>query len=187
MKHITILTVAAVLPVLFAGCSRPQQVISSDPVSLPQVSVSQAMEASRAVLEEMQFSIEKYDPQAYYIRTRPLSGAQFFQVWRQDNASGYTSAQANLQSLRRIVEIEAKPYANRTYLECRVYVQQLSLPEEPVEGIRGLAGSYTDSSTSDQTLRLDSDRLEKMEWLDKGLDRALEEKILNKIRGKISS
>lgn len=187
MKKFTITTIAAVLPVLFVGCSKPQQVVSSDPVSLPQVSVSKAMEAARVVLEEMQFSIEKYDPQAHYIRTRPLSGAQFFQIWRQDNASAYTSAQANLQSLRRIVEIEAKPYANRTNIECRVYVQQLSLPEEPVESVRGLAASYTDSSRAEQTLRLGSERLEKMEWLDKGLDRALEQKILNKIRGKAAS
>ncbi|MBL7215613.1 MAG: hypothetical protein ISS71_08040 [Phycisphaerae bacterium] len=184
MKNITILTVVVGLQILFTGCSRPQQVISSDPVCLPQIDVSRAMQAARTVLEEMQFSVEKYDPEARYIRTRPLSAAQFFQVWRQDNASPYTSAQANLQSLRRIVEVEATPYANRTCLECRVYVQQLSLLEEPIVGAWGTAGSYTSSSSTYQTLRVESEQLEKMEWLDKGLDRALEQKILSKIRGK---
>ena len=184
MKNITILACGAVLLFSFAGCSRPQQVVSSDPVCLPKIDLDRAMEAARTTLQEMQFSIEKYDLEARYIRTRPLSGAQFFQLWRQDNASAYTSAEANLKSLRRIVEIEATPYPNRTCIECRVYVQQLSLPEQPVEGVISMAAGYTDSSAIKQTLRLESEQLKKMEWLDKGLDRALEQKILEKIRRK---
>lgn len=184
MKNITILIMVGLLLLLFAGCSRPQQVVSSDSVCLPQVSVDKAMDAARTVLEKMQFSIEKYDPDVYYIRTRPLSGGQFFEFWRQDNASGYDAAQSNLQSIRRIVEIEATPYANRTCLECRVYVQQLSLPETPLKSTHRMANSFTNSSATYQTLQLDRGQVQKMEWLDKGLDRELEQKILNKIRGK---
>lgn len=184
MKNVTISIAAGLLLSLLAGCTRPQQVVSSDSLCLPQISVDKSMDAARTVLEKMQFSIEKYDPDVYYIRTRPLSGGQFFELWRQDNASGYDTAQSNLQSIRRIVEIQATPYANRTCLECRVYVQQLSLPESPIRSTRLVAGSFTDSTTSYQTLQLDKEQLEKMEWLDKGLDRELEQKILSKIRGK---
>lgn len=187
MKNVILTAVTAVLGVWAGGCSRPEQVVSSDPVCLPQISLEKAMDASRDVLEDMQFSIEKYDADARYIRTRPLSGAQFFQVWRQDNASGHAAARANMQSLRRIVEIEATPYPTRTCLECRVYVQQLSLPEEPIQGAMRFAGTYTESTATEQTLRLESGQLEQMEWLDAGLDRELEQKILTKIREKAAS
>ncbi len=182
MKKTSILILVGVLLFSLNGCGKPEQVVSSDPLCLPGVNVPDAMEAAQDVLDQMQFSIEKYDPQARYIRTRPLSGAQFFQVWRQDNASAYTAAEANVHSLRRIVEIEAVPYANRTCLDCRVYVQQLSIPEKQIKGVISMAGAYTDSSTSTQTLSLDDEQLQKMEWLDKGLDRALEKKILDKIK-----
>ncbi len=182
MKKLMLLLLTGVLPVVLAGCSRPRQVVSSDPVCLPQIGVAQTMEAARTVLDRMQFSIEKYDPEVYYIRTRPLSGAQIFEFWRQDNASGYAVAKANLQSIRRVVEIEAVPAGNRTCIECRVYVQQLSLPETPLKSTRRVAATFTDSSTSYQTLELHNEQVKKMEWLDKGLDRELEQKILSKIR-----
>lgn len=184
MKNSIFLTFTALLAVLLAGCSQSQQVVSSQPECLPQVSLDQTMQTARTVLQKMHFSIEKYDPDARYIRTRPLSGAQFFEVWRQDNASAYTAARSNLQTLRRIVEIQATPYLTRTCLECRVYLQKLSLPEEPVRGTKKLAGTYTDSSTSEQSLQLDRDRLEKMEWLPASRDEALEMEILTRIREK---
>ncbi len=187
MKKITIFALSAALLCCAPGCSRPQQVVSSDPLCLPQVNVYDAMLAARTVLEQMQFSIEKFDPDVHYVRTRPLSGAQFFEFWRQDNASAYTGAQANLHSLRRVVEIQASPYPTRTCLECRVYVQQLSLPETPIEGTAGFAASYTNSSRNNQTLQVEKEQLQQMQWLDKGLDRQLEQKILTKIREKISS
>jgi hypothetical protein len=187
MKNIVSIVLITGLVFSAAGCSRPREVVSSDPVCLPRINTSAAMEAARAVLEDMRFSIEKYDPDALYIRTRPLSGAQFFEFWRQDNASAYTAARANLQSLRRVVEIEATPYPDRTCLECRVYVQKLSLPEQPIRGSKRLAETYTESSATQQSLQIEPKQLEQMEWLDAGLDRDLEQKILTKIREKVSS
>ncbi len=182
MKKLSILMVVGVILFSVTGCGKPEQIVSSDPLCLPGVGVSDAMEAAQKVLDQMQFTIEKYDAEARYIRTRPLSGAQFFQIWRQDNASVHTAAEANVQSLRRIVEMEITSDANRTCLACRVYVQQLSIPEKPIEGIIRMAGTYTVSSMSKQTLGLDDEQLEEMEWLDNGLDRALEKKILDKIK-----
>jgi len=186
MNKLVLAVVAAVFVVSLTGCSRPEQVVSSDPVCLPQVDLDRAMKTARTVLEDMQFTIDKYDPDALYIRTRPLSGAQFFQFWRGDNASAYTSARANLQSLRRFVEIEAMPYPTRTCLECRVTVQKLSLPEDPVRGASRMGGTYTESSDTEQSLRIEPAQLEQMEWLDAGPDRELEQKILTKIRENVS-
>lgn len=166
------------------GCGRPQQVVSSDQVCL-KFTGEQTMEAAKSVLQSMHFSLEKDDPQASYLRTRPLAGAQFFQFWRQDNADAYMTSQANLHSLRRTVEMEFYPQGDTVCMNCRVQVQRLSLPEQPVEGYLNFAGSFTESEQSRQTVQVDKDRLEAMEWLDAGLDRALEQKILKKVQKKL--
>lgn len=180
-----ILCCAAVLCLLgLAGCGRSQQVVSSDPICLA-VSGAQATKAAATVLEEMHFSLEKDDPEVGYIRTRPLTAAQFFQFWRQDNADAYMTSQANMQSLRRVVEMEFYPRGQTVCINCRVQVQRLSLPERPIEGIHNAAASFTDSRQSRQTIAIENEQLEKMEWLDAGLDRALEQKILKRVQRKI--
>ena len=104
-KNVTILFMMTAC-VLFSGCASNQQAVSDDPVCLPNTLTDQVMQTAQGVLLKMHFEIEKYDIDARYIRTRPLSGAQFFEIWRQDNATASSAAQANLYSLRRIVELE---------------------------------------------------------------------------------
>lgn len=168
----------------FAGCGRPQQIISSDPVCFD-FEIGQSMQAAKSVLRNMHFDLEKDDPQANYIRTRPLPAAQFFQFWRQDNADAYMTSQANMHSLRRSVEMEFYPKGQTVCIACRVHVQKLSVPEKPFEGYRNDAAAFTESETTEQTIKLDDSRLEKMEWLDAGLDRALEQKILKRVQQKL--
>jgi len=172
---------AAVCLVIAGGCSRPEQAVSSDPVCL-EFSAEQMMEAARTVLDDMHFGLEKDDSQSFYLRTRPLAGAQFFEFWRTDNADAYTAARSNLQSLRRIVELEFHPGQGTTCMVCRVRVQRLSIPETPIIGMAGLAGTYTSSSAGKQTMAVDEEQLAQMEWLDEGPDRALEQTILKNIK-----
>lgn len=167
----------------FAGCGRPQQVVSSDPVCLA-VTKQEAMEAAAKTLEEMHFRLEKNDPEIGYIRTRPLAGGQFFQFWRQDNADAYMTSQANLHSLRRTVDMEFEP-GQTICIRCRVQVERLSLPERPIVGMRNVAAAFTESEQTMQSIAVQKEQLEKMEWLDAGLDRGLEQKILKRVTRKI--
>jgi hypothetical protein len=173
--------VAALCLVIVSGCSRPKQVVSSDPVCLD-FTVEQMMGASRAVLDDMHFNLEKDDPQSFYLRTRPLAGAQYFQFWRKDNADAYTAARSNVQSLRRIVELEFYPGEGSTCMACRVSVQKLSIPEKPIAGMAGMSATFTTSNSSRQSMAVDEEQLERMEWIDEGPDRALEQKILRNIK-----
>ena len=163
---------------LFSGCGSEQQAVSDDPICLPNTPTDQAMQAAQAVLLKMHFEIEKYDIDARYIRTRPLSGAQFFEIWRQDNASASAATQANLYSLRRIVELECTPQDTTTCVQCRVRVLRLSVPEGPIEGAGQMGGIHTESSTRYQTLEVDRHKQAQIEWLDAGPDHDLERKIL---------
>ena len=185
MKKIFLSVAIIGLAVNISGCASSQQTLSTDPLCLPNTLNEQAMLKAQAVLEKMHFDIEKFDPEAGYIRTRPLSGAQFFEFWRQDNASAQAAAQANLHSLQRVAELEFTPQNTTTCVQCRVQVLRLSIPERPVEGNRQIASIYTDSSYREQSLQMDPDDLSGIEWIDVGPDRDLERKILKLIQKEI--
>ena len=182
MKKGLFVTIFALICVLGVGCASQDLSLPVEPVCQPNTSVDQAMESARTVLTKMQFELEKNDPEALYIRTRPLSGAQFFEFWRRDNASAISGAQANLHSIRRIVEVEFTPENTTTCVQCRVQVLRLSIPEQPLEGTTRMGGIYTESSFRSQTLEVDSHRAAEMEWLDAGPDHTLERKILKLVQ-----
>jgi hypothetical protein len=168
--------------ILFSGCGSQQQAASDNPLCLPNTNTDQVMTSAQAVLLKMHFDIEKYDTDAHYIRTRPLSGAQFFEIWRRDNASASSTAQSNLYSLRRIVELECIPQNTTTCVQCRVQVLRLSIPERPIEGATRMAGVYTESSSHYQTLEIDREKQAKIEWIQADPDHDLEQKILKLIQ-----
>ena len=169
---------------MVAGCGSERQAISSsnDPLCLPDTMPEQVMQAAQTILLDMHFDIEKYDTEARYIRTRPLSGAQFFEIWRQDNASVYSAAQANFYSLRRIIELEFIPQNTTTCVQCRAQVLRLSMPERPIEGAGHMGEAYTKSSSRYQTLEVNQDKQVQIEWIDIGADHDLERKILKRIQ-----
>lgn len=170
------------LCVCFGGCASQQLAQSTDPVCLPNTNTDEAMNAAETVLENMYFELEKYDPDELYIRTRPLSGAQFFEFWRRDNASGFATGQANLHSIHRVVELTFSEQETATCIQCRVQVLRLSIPERPIEGAGRIGHLYTESNTGSQTLQLDRSHISRIEWLDAGPDRELERRILKKIQ-----
>lgn len=173
---------AVVLCVSFGGCASQQLAQSTDPVCLPDTTTDEAMNAAQTILENMYFEIEKYDPDELYIRTRPLSGAQFFEFWRRDNASGFAAGQANLHSIRRVVELTFSAQGTATCIQCRVQVWRLSIPERPIEGAGRMRHLYTEGNTGDQTLQVDRSHIGRIEWLDAGPDRELERRILKQIQ-----
>jgi hypothetical protein len=182
MRKILFVTILAMVCMLVFGCASQDRSLPSDPVCLQDISADQAMDSARTILEKMQFELEKDDPESRYMRTRPLSGAQFFEFWRKDNASAFSGAQANLQSIRRIVELEFTSENTTTCIQCRVRVLQLSIPEQPLEGTTRMGGIYTHSTSRSQSLNIDKNRAAEMEWLDAGSDRSLEQKILKLIQ-----
>jgi hypothetical protein len=179
------LLVFGILAAVLAGCGKPQM-MQAQPVCLEAISQDKLMRVVEKTLFSMRFEIEKYDVENGVIRTRPLSGEQFFELWRSDNAGGFNTAESNLQSLQRTVEFTFQPQQTGVCMQCQVTTQRLSLPEEPIRGYYSSSALYTSSSRSKQQLDVDTDRLEQMKWTDLGRDAALEQKILQRIQQKIS-
>ena len=92
---------------LLAGCGgNQQQAAQAEPICLANVQKSQAMQIAEDVLAKMHFTVDKADAERGLIRTRPLAGAQFFELWRSDNVGAFNSAEANMHSIRRTVSLD---------------------------------------------------------------------------------
>lgn len=136
------------------------------------------MAAAKTALEDIGFQIEKYDVDAGFIRTKPLSGAQFFELWRGDNAGSRDVAEASLHSIMRTIEMTFKQTDGQLCVVCQVHVRRLSLPERDVAGTAGAYAMFTKSSSRLMTVRLDAEQQQQMAWVDMGMDANLARKVL---------
>ncbi len=163
------------------GCGKEAQMEKTVPICLESVSMNQLFASAERVLREMQFEIDKADQDAGQIITRPLRGGQFFEFWRQDNATAAASAESNLHSIQRIAEVRFDRTANAVCANCRVMVRRLSMPDQPIRGRGGTSGIFTESSRSRQSLQISSEVEGEVDWIYLGEDSALEQRILKKM------
>ena len=181
-KHGSLYLTALVLLVVFAGCAREDQIpeaIPSEPLCGQGGPKELIMQVAEDTLRKMQFVIEKNDLQAGIIRTKRLRGGQFFEPWRTDNAGVTAKAESNLHSISRTVQINVYQDPSSLWcIHCISQTSRLSIPEVEIYGYSRAAESFTDTESSLQTLRLESDELT---WIDLGPDPYLEELILGRI------
>jgi hypothetical protein len=187
MMEVRSLAVACVLAtVLFGGCGRPEHALTMDEFCAAGADKAGAMSAARAVLCEMHFGIDKYDVDAGYVRTLPLSGAQWFEFWRSDNVGEFNSAEANLQTLRRTAELSAVEKEGQVCVGCSVRTERLSLPQRQVSSGQAYR-MYSESDRSVQRLGMTEEQARQTEWTDLGIDRQLGTEILLRIRDKLTA
>jgi hypothetical protein len=174
-----------ILTALLAGCGKPVM-MQAQPVCLEAIGREKLMQAVEKTLYSMHFELEKYDVDNGVIRTRPLRGEQFFELWRSDNAGRFNTAESNLQSIQRTVEMTFQPQPTGICMQCQVTTQRLSLPEEAIQSFTSAPALLTASTQSKQALDVDTERAEQLRWIDLGRDAALEQKIIQRIQKTIS-
>jgi len=180
-RSIKALCLVCMVSGLLAGCGGQAQYDKLDKICLPETSKAGLMAAAERVLADMYFKIDKADIEDGFIRTRPLSGAQFFEFWRSDNIDAANTAQSNMHSIRRIVVLNISDEAQPLCVDCTVHTQRLSLPSRNVTTNQTYA-LFTKSGSSMQKLRLDPGQKAGMSWVDLGTDSKLETEILNRIK-----
>jgi hypothetical protein len=157
------------------------------------------MEVAEDILVKMHFTIEKADTNPAtlgidtrrwrgFIRTRPLTGAQFFEFWRSDNVGAGNWLESNLHSIRRVVELnmseqdEGPPQSgNRLCINCDVQIYRLSLPERRLNSSARAYDMFSKSSPALQRIELNAEQKEDMAWIDLGKDTQLAAEILKRI------
>jgi hypothetical protein len=173
--------------VLFAGCagqqrSGPQAVV----LCIADADAADAMRAAQAVLGRMCFTIEKADANLGIIRTQPLPGGQFFELWRSDNASFLHTAEANLHTIRRWVELRFRPDQGRLCIDCTVHIQRLSLPGNEVASVSQAYLIHLRSTRDMQTFSLTPRQKAEMAWIDSDNDELLAAEILKRIKQRVT-
>jgi hypothetical protein len=171
---------------VLAGCATAQKPTPNNgSVNIADISVAEAVEAAEAALSGMHFVVEKADPIQGVIRTKPLTGAQFFELWRSDNVGPAQTMEASLHTLRRFVELRLHSDGSQVHVSCSVHVQRLSLPASEIASVSQAYRMYSASTATVQRLELRPEQREGLAWIDLGEDPALAERILKHIVQKI--
>jgi hypothetical protein len=176
-----------VCALVLAGCAQPQREITINQVYVPDIGKTETMELVEDVLAKMHFTIEKADIQEGVVRTRPLSGAQFFEFWRNDNVGPDNSLQANLHTIRRTVEVQMSRQSTGLSIGCVVRVQLLSLPERELRSSARGYEMFSRSSAVVQRLQLHPEQEKSMAWIELRNDVLLAREILSRIESRIVS
>ena len=181
-----------VISLILAGCASQQQTEASDDggtkqVCLGDVDMAHAMQAAQEALIEMHFTIEKADAETGLIRTKPLSGAQFFEFWRNDSVGSFNKTEANLHSIRRTAELQISRNNDDTCIACQVTTQRLNLPEMEATSSAWAFAMFSQSGPTSQTMRLNPEQKEGITWIDLGKDGSLAAKVLEQIQGQFSA
>ena len=188
MNHLKIWHILATVAgtALLAGCAaQPQGQQATEPLSLAAVPRADVMQAARETLSAMHFSIDKFDVESGVVHTKPLRAAQFFEFWRNDNVGAFSAAEANLNTIRRFVELRIAERDDGLHVDCNVWVQRLSLPENQVASVSQAYRMHSQSTPSVQRLELEREQQKSMAWIDMGRDARLEAKILKRIESKV--
>ncbi len=171
---------------LFTGCAKQQQFEAVERICVTDTGKLEAMQAAEEVLGKMLFTIAKTDTESGFIKTRPLSGAQFFEFWRKDNVGAFNFSEANLHSIRRIVELDISQQGGQLCISCNVNIERLHLPEHEVSSTSRAYEMFSASSSLKQRLALNPEQKSGMAWVDLGKDARLETRILKRLKDKIT-
>jgi hypothetical protein len=160
------------------------------------VTTAAAIHAAHDVLARMQFPIEKLDVEQGLIRTWPLRAGQFFEFWRSDNAGSFNATEANLQTIRRSVELrvkkqaaDPKPEAGNVAglsIECDVSVQRLSLPGNEIASVSQAYRIHSRSEPTVQRLAVTPQQERAMAWVDLGKDPQLAAEIISRVAQRLT-
>ncbi len=170
----------------FAGCAENRYAKTIDQLCPQAADKAQAMSACEQVLAGMHFGIEKFDVDAGYIRTAPLSGAQSIEFWRSDSVGSFNRSEADLHSTRRAVEINVIEQSGQLCINCTATTQRMSLPQS-----QNSAGQNRPVMSPDQRsvqkFKLSREQKSNLSWTDLGRDSQLETEILNRIESQLTA
>ena len=174
-----------IAPIFLTGCAQKQQ-IKPDPICLANMDLQSAMNQTELVLLKMNFIVNKADITTGIMRTKPLPGGQFFEIWRKDNRDNYSRAMSNLHSIQRTAELNFIQRNDLLCIDCNVVIERLSIPEKEIDSSARAYSMFTSSNESMHSLYLNDEQQSKMCWVDIGRDNKLTTVILDRIYKKIT-
>lgn len=167
------------------GCATQQEFEAREQICQDNIEKDEAMKIAKDVLAGMYFTIEKSDFDRGYIRTKPLAGGQFFEIWRQDNRSAHDVVESSLHTIQRVAELNFTQNAGGLCIDCEITVRRLSLPEREVNSAARAHTMFSRGSSLLRKLELSDEQKKGATWVGLGADPRLQTEILNRIEKQI--
>lgn len=117
------------------------------------------------------------------IQTRPQVGATFLEPWRADSTTRYERTLATLQSIRRTARARVIPVEDGQLLEL-VVLKELEHLDQPAHATAGAVIARHDQSVIREEVPPGAFSITPG-WIPQGRDVALEQRILNNLRGRL--
>ena len=181
MRHPTVLVLGAVLALAAAGCA--ERVRLDNPLLLRGADADMTENVARRILQDLRFEIEYPEASKGRIATRGLTGASWFEFWREDTLGTDQRIESSLHTTRRRVTVAITPVASGSEVFVQVTKERLTAPNLGPESI-GQAYSLYDFQISKMYER-DEIAPTHYKWLDVGRDELLEQDILARLERRI--
>ena len=181
MKWAMMAALVAALAAAGAGCK--EAVRLENPLALRGIDADTAESAARRVLEELRFEIEYPEASEGRIATRGLTGASWFEFWREDTIGTDQRIEASLHTTRRRVTVAITPVVSGSEIFIQVTKERLTAPNLGPQSI-GEAYSLYDFQISKMYER---DEIEptRHKWIGVGRDDLLEQEILARLERRL--
>jgi len=179
---VVILSVAAAA---LAGCTGGHAVRLGNPLAVPGTTLATAEKVSQRVLQELRFQIVYPRIAEGRIETGPVTGASWFEFWREDTARDQR-LESSLHTTRRRVAIAISPKETGVEILVKAAKQRLSAPGAGPMSLGESVGAHT---ARDRSLlsRWDDLAPTSYEWIDMGRDEDLEQLILGRVQRSLAS
>ncbi len=185
MNRWIFVTISCFYALLFLGCTEKTGPLPpTGQQCLERGGVETAMQEAEDMLFRMNFVIEKFDPDSGVILTRWLYGAQFFQFWRGDTVGKFNTAESNMHSISRQVEMEFSSEGGQVCIDCRVNMRRFSVVDDNIRGMAWVDSLVTGGDIDEQEIRLSEDK--EYNWIDLGRDGNLERKLLDIMKKRLN-
>jgi len=181
MKWATMAALAAALAAAGAGCQ--EAVRRENPRALRGIDADTAENVARRVLEELRFEIEYPEASKGRIATRGLTGASWFEFWREDTIGAAQRVESSLHTTRRRVTVAITPVASGSEVFVKVTKERLTAPNTGPESIGETYSLY--GFQISRMFEPDEIAPTHHRWVDVGRDELLEQEILARLERRL--
>ena len=168
---------------MLVGCVRAPEARFPNPMPLPSSDIATVEKVAERVLLEMNFEVVYPRSKPGRVDTENLTGANWFEFWRDDSVGDFQRVESSLHTIRRKVHVQATPAPTGCQVEVKVAKERLSAPGTSPSGISQAYDIYNPRKTS--LARQDEFKETQYTWLPMDRDDALEQVILERIQGRL--
>ena len=168
---------------MLAGCARAPEARFPNPMALPSSDIATVEKVAERVLLEMNFEVVYPQSKPGRIDTENLTGANWFEFWRDDSVGSFQRIEASLHTIRRRVRMQVTPAPAGSEIAVKIDKERLSATGTSPSGISQAYDIYNPRKTS--LARYDEFKETQFVWMSEGRDDDLEQLILERIQGRL--